>query len=379
MAALSALLYTRIVDTTTEDFMADVNRLLNAVLSAVVEGDIRLLNHNKFHIILHILDCMRRLGPPMLYATEKFESFNAIMRNHSVHTNRHAPSKDIAVRFARYQTMRHLVSGGYYWSGASEGDRAEADGAMGQEGAVEQGADQPGADQPGADQRGAERAGAERAAGQWERAGEDLIGLLELPQVRKLYGVLSEDPPLAPKRKINRKPIKFEATVAGGSHNDRHHLNVKLTFSWQALHVDKHRKLVVGEFALLFDKTIARVEEISTFPNDNESILIGVSLFDVLDATWQGCPVIAAPADARRRLVSVSDIEGPVNTQHHCSFLGCEIAKSKEPTRQERVSVVKLKEKIIHIPTELLSTLAYSAPHGFANYSQCRSTMVTTT
>ena len=56
---------------------------------------------------------MRRFGPALLYATEGFESFNFLIRLRSVHSNRHAPSTDIAEAFSLLHAIRHLVSGGY--------------------------------------------------------------------------------------------------------------------------------------------------------------------------------------------------------------------------------------------------------------------------
>ncbi|KAF9494386.1 hypothetical protein BDN71DRAFT_1563932 [Pleurotus eryngii] len=43
-----------------------------------------------------------------------FESFNAIIRAKSVHSNRHAPSRDIAFAFAQGNRVRHLLSGGLF-------------------------------------------------------------------------------------------------------------------------------------------------------------------------------------------------------------------------------------------------------------------------
>jgi len=53
-------------------------------------------------------------GPPRLFATEKFESYNAVMRNAALHTNRQAPSRDISRRFSTFKSIRHFVSGGYW-------------------------------------------------------------------------------------------------------------------------------------------------------------------------------------------------------------------------------------------------------------------------
>jgi hypothetical protein len=48
----------------------------------------------------------------VLFATEAFESFNAVIRAKSVHSNRLAPSRDIAIAFAHNNRVRHLLSGG---------------------------------------------------------------------------------------------------------------------------------------------------------------------------------------------------------------------------------------------------------------------------
>jgi hypothetical protein len=63
---------------------------------------------------LHLPEHIRRFGPAILFATEAFESFNAIIRAKSVHSNRHAPSRDIALAFAQSNRIRHLLSGGLF-------------------------------------------------------------------------------------------------------------------------------------------------------------------------------------------------------------------------------------------------------------------------
>ena len=74
----------------------------------------RWFNKPKFHILVHLPEHIKRFGPPMLFATEGFESFNAIIRAHSVHSNRHAPSRDIAKSMAQCNRTRHLLSGGFF-------------------------------------------------------------------------------------------------------------------------------------------------------------------------------------------------------------------------------------------------------------------------
>ncbi|KAI0071553.1 hypothetical protein K474DRAFT_1712363 [Panus rudis PR-1116 ss-1] len=62
----------------------------------------RWFNKPKFHILLHLPEHVRRFGPAILFATE------------GVHSNRQAPSRDIACSMARQNRTRHLLSGGYF-------------------------------------------------------------------------------------------------------------------------------------------------------------------------------------------------------------------------------------------------------------------------
>lgn len=50
----------------------------------------------------------------MLFATEGFESFNAVIRSHSIHSNHRAPSRDIAAGMAHHNRLRHFLSGGTF-------------------------------------------------------------------------------------------------------------------------------------------------------------------------------------------------------------------------------------------------------------------------
>lgn len=87
----------------------------------------RWFNKPKFHIFLHLPAHIRRFGPAILFATEAFESFNAIIRAKSVHSNCHAPSRDIAQAFAQGNRVRHLLSGGLFLLNATPTPAASTD------------------------------------------------------------------------------------------------------------------------------------------------------------------------------------------------------------------------------------------------------------
>jgi hypothetical protein len=65
-------------------------------------------------LLLHLPEHVRRFGPAILFATESFESYNAIIRGWSIHSNRQAPSRDIANAASYYKSIRHLASGGFF-------------------------------------------------------------------------------------------------------------------------------------------------------------------------------------------------------------------------------------------------------------------------
>ncbi|KAK0471280.1 hypothetical protein IW261DRAFT_1671032 [Armillaria novae-zelandiae] len=83
-------------------------------LMCVAQWTCRWFNKPKFHILVHLPEHVRRFGPAMLFATEAFESFNAVIRTKSVHSNRHAPSRDIACAFAQCNRVRHRFSQGLF-------------------------------------------------------------------------------------------------------------------------------------------------------------------------------------------------------------------------------------------------------------------------
>jgi hypothetical protein len=74
-----------------------------------------LLTKAKFHILVHIIDNLWRFGPAPLYATERYEAFNSVLRTALVLSNRQAPSRDAASRFAGYDRVKHLLTGGKWY------------------------------------------------------------------------------------------------------------------------------------------------------------------------------------------------------------------------------------------------------------------------
>ncbi|KAF7318315.1 hypothetical protein HMN09_00340300 [Mycena chlorophos] len=93
-------------------YITELEQAIDHFLDCACSLSLNWFNKPKFHVVLHLPAHIRRFGPAMLFATEGFESYNAIIRACSIHSNRHAPSRDIAWQMARSNRVRHLLNGG---------------------------------------------------------------------------------------------------------------------------------------------------------------------------------------------------------------------------------------------------------------------------
>lgn len=98
----------------------DIRQLIDNVLDVFDQVDpARILVKTKLHILTHSPDDAVRFGPLVINATEGFESYNSVFRRNSVLSNRQAPSRDIAIKFADMDRVKHVLSGGYWKEGSS--------------------------------------------------------------------------------------------------------------------------------------------------------------------------------------------------------------------------------------------------------------------
>jgi hypothetical protein len=70
----------------------------------------------KFHFLQHLTFYIKRFGPALLFATERYESFNTPFRLSCIYSNRQAPSRDSAITFANLDRVKHIVSGGWWYN-----------------------------------------------------------------------------------------------------------------------------------------------------------------------------------------------------------------------------------------------------------------------
>ncbi|KAG6818880.1 hypothetical protein H0H93_000679 [Arthromyces matolae] len=74
----------------------------------------KIIKKIKLHLLSHLVEDIRRFGPPILYSTEVFECWNAIFRLCSILSNHLSPSRDIATTLADVERFKHQVSGGWW-------------------------------------------------------------------------------------------------------------------------------------------------------------------------------------------------------------------------------------------------------------------------
>ena len=99
-----------------EQFIAELEKHISNFLYWIMRSSAQWTNKPKFHIIVHLPGSIRRFGPAPLFSTEKFESYNGVLRNASIHSNRLAPGRDIAIKFANYLALCFLASGGQIYN-----------------------------------------------------------------------------------------------------------------------------------------------------------------------------------------------------------------------------------------------------------------------
>ena len=68
----------------------------------------------KYHLLAHLRADIIRFGPLVGVATEVFECFNAIFQYCSILSNHLAPSCDITHQLAAQETLKHILSGGWW-------------------------------------------------------------------------------------------------------------------------------------------------------------------------------------------------------------------------------------------------------------------------
>ncbi|KAK4699413.1 hypothetical protein P7C70_g6848, partial [Phenoliferia sp. Uapishka_3] len=87
---------------------------VSAFLAATALTDLDWFVKRKFHYPIHLRQSMERIGPALLASTQKQESYNHVFREHSEYSSKRNPGYEIGLAFAHHNRFQHLISGGYY-------------------------------------------------------------------------------------------------------------------------------------------------------------------------------------------------------------------------------------------------------------------------
>lgn len=104
-----------LIDTLQKDLRQAIDNFLN--LTAKCSPSI-LISKPKFHFLVHLPMYIERFGPAIVFSTERYESFNSVFRASCINSNRQAPSRDTCEHLAYSDTIKHILSGGYWYSKA---------------------------------------------------------------------------------------------------------------------------------------------------------------------------------------------------------------------------------------------------------------------
>ncbi|KIK71835.1 hypothetical protein PAXRUDRAFT_181764, partial [Paxillus rubicundulus Ve08.2h10] len=98
-----------------KEYLANLSQMIEDFLSISSQcAPSILFTKAKFHFLLHLPMFIRRFGPAILFSTERFESFNHIFRLTAIYSNHQAPSRDTCQVFSEQDTVKHIVSGGFW-------------------------------------------------------------------------------------------------------------------------------------------------------------------------------------------------------------------------------------------------------------------------
>jgi hypothetical protein len=76
-------------------YQVSLQQLIRVFIYHLIKTTAQWANKPKIHMLLHF-------GPAALFATEKFESYNDVLRKSSIHSNCQSPGKHIGNSFANF-------------------------------------------------------------------------------------------------------------------------------------------------------------------------------------------------------------------------------------------------------------------------------------
>ncbi|KAI0272446.1 hypothetical protein BC834DRAFT_794681, partial [Gloeopeniophorella convolvens] len=299
-----------------DEYITNIRACINDFLVATALWSVRWFNKPKFHILLHLPAHVTRFGPPLLTATEGFESFNHVIRLRSIHSNRQAPSKDIGRAMNFMHATRHLVSGGVVFE--KEGDTSSR-----------------------------------------RRAGPGVLELANDEEFSRFLGIQQvHERANASSQHFNSTCLTTRAVQCIRSHNVSLSQNpvshksqlVLTTVSYRAFQLINKDAARVGSFVMHIkgSKTrLARVIEI--LGTEDMPLFVVVQEWDVLDEDVKYLMPAVAPSSSPHsyHLAKAEDVLCTAHTFHNCSKHSCKPERTRR-VRQEREDTGMLEDEVTH-------------------------------
>ncbi|KAI9103422.1 hypothetical protein DFS34DRAFT_365925 [Phlyctochytrium arcticum] len=214
------------------------------------------------------------------------------MRMPVIYTNRAAPGRNAAERFAKFQALRHVFSGGF-WKNKQD---------------------------------------------TYERASRKLEDLMRDDTVREILGMsdyaefwylhdctpspgLKKDDTNEEERVLKvssqdgKRPIPYSSTLSAAYQST----SISMCTRWRWMKFSNEKRFGPGDLVGLTAGRVGQLKEILS--SESGRVFCLINLFEHWDERFHGCPIIIRTH--RHELISAQDLESAVNVQHHCVFAGC--------------------------------------------------------
>ncbi|KAF8428888.1 hypothetical protein L210DRAFT_3327899, partial [Boletus edulis BED1] len=295
----------------TESYLADLSRVIEDFLSISAQcAPSILVTKPKFHFLHHLPMFIKRFGPPILYSTERYESFNHVFRLASIYSNRQAPSRDACRLFAEQESVKHIVTGGYWRDPTTR---------------------------------------------RWVNAGPTVLRYIsEHPHQRRFLGFPEIKSFQAAQPSEIERPLKWRETQAAQCLQGATEPAARFqrAVSVTAMHGDKPK--VQSHVIVKHDDgyRIGTITEILVPFEQHVASHIVISVLEFLPELHPclRVPCIRYPVPEQKIVVSPSDVVCTVNVQHDCMTACCGSTRAVFE-QQERLLSSRTKVLVDHVPT----------------------------
>ncbi|KAA1138086.1 hypothetical protein PGTUg99_029966 [Puccinia graminis f. sp. tritici] len=290
-------------------YQVSLRQLIRVFIYHLIKTTAQWVNKPKIHMLLHLADSILRFGPAALFATEKFESYNGVLRKSSIHSNRQSPGKDIGISFANFRNLRHLASGGFFFN---------------------------------------------RLANGYQTASAKVLELFaNSPSVQKSMGYNSEN---------LDNPIPFKPTVGGRRIHKAKNVTIPADLATQlpghtfkqlpGIHITQKDLLRIGSFVLFKSNQgdllqLGQIDHMWEARKERRAKFVvcltpfefgGISKFYNMRETRRG---------GQGRIVGIQDVVSTLNVQHDCHKGQCSIELTKQK-KLEREAIGRYVGEVTH-------------------------------